>query len=89
MGPDTTTVKLGLRFRKGQARVLRAVSQQLASNGIRSEHTELFDKAADSAEAGEPLIVIARNRTEVELMAAGFAQFGCARPAIEQLSGLA
>lgn len=80
-------MQIGLRFRRGQARVLRAVAQRLASNGIKGEHIELFDKAADAAESGEPLVVYCTSRDEVVMMADGFTQFGLARPVIEELSG--
>lgn len=84
---DTTTFRVGLRFPRSQARVLRNVAQRLNQADVDREHTSLFDKAAEATAMGEPLIVFAENLLEVELMAAAFPRFGVVRPTIEELSG--
>lgn len=78
---------IGLRFRKSQARVIRNVSEGLKAKGI-TQPLGLFAKAAESAEAGEPLQVRCEDAEEAQKLAATFTVFGIARPAIEPLSGV-
>jgi len=78
---------MGLRFRKSQARMLRNLTDQLKERDLPGVDISLFEKAAQAAAAGEPLLVHCESREEVELMAAAFAQLGVARPQIDELAG--
>lgn len=78
--------RIGLRFRKSQARILRNLVARMKSEGIDREHISLFEAAADAAYTGEPLIVVCHELMEAELMAAAFPKWGVVAPTIEQLS---
>lgn len=80
---------MGLRFRKSQARVLRNIAEWARANDLPGVDATLYDKAAESAAAGEPLVVHCENREEVEGMAAGFVLLGVARPEIDELTPVA
>ena len=81
------TFRVGLRFPRSQARVLRNLVERLNQADIDRSHTSLFASAAQATAQGEPLIVVAENLLEVELMAEAFPKFGVVKPTIEELSG--
>ncbi len=78
---------MGLRFRKSQARVLRHLVDQLKATNLPGVDISLYEKAAEAARDGEPLLVHCDSREEVELMAAAFTRLGVARPEIDELAG--
>lgn len=80
------TLKLGLRFAKSQARVLRSIREQAEAKDVPGD-LSLYEKAAESAEQGEPLVIHCTDPAEVEHMAAMLVALGVKRPAIEELSG--
>jgi hypothetical protein len=80
-------LKLGLRFRRSQHRVLAAIAQRLEQVPNAHDQITLFKLAAEAAKTGEPMIFICSNALEAELAAAAFPQWGAARPTIETLSG--
>lgn len=67
--------------------MLRGIADDLRRKAIAGVDISLFDKAAESAEQGEPLIVRCSSREEVEQMAHGFVIWGVRRPAIDELNG--
>jgi hypothetical protein len=81
------TVKAGLRFRRSQARVLRALVVRAEHRELPSANVTFFRMAAEAAHTGEPLLVECTNEAELALLASGFAHFGVVPPTIEQVSG--
>lgn len=81
------TVRVGLRFRRGDARVLRAIAERVRLKELDEQHVATFELAAIAAETGEPLIVCCEDPTEAILMAHGYARYGVRLPAIEELTG--
>jgi hypothetical protein len=79
-----STYSAALRFRRSAARTLRNLSERM--RGEPGIDTSLYDKAADSAEQGEPLVIRATSRAEVEELASAFPLVGVARPEIDELS---
>jgi hypothetical protein len=79
-------MKLGLRFSRSQIRTLRNIRDWAKANDVPGD-LSLYDKAIESVEDNEPLVVICDDRAEVEQMAAAFVNLGVKRPAIEELSG--
>jgi hypothetical protein len=77
---------LGLRFSRSQARILDNIAEDLRSRRPDGIDISLFDKAAESARDGEPLVVLCDHREEIEKMARGFELWGIKRPVIEELS---
>jgi len=75
---------MGLRFRKSQARVLRELANRAKARELPGA-VSLFEKAAEAAASGEPLIVACSTPEEAVAMAAGFSQYGVVTPTIEQL----
>jgi len=78
---------LGLRFRKEDARTLRALAAAVRSGEMGQQSVNTFEMAAIAAETGEPMIVYHDDPMEVVEMAAAYIRYGCHRPVIEQLSG--
>jgi hypothetical protein len=74
---------MGLRFRKSQRQTLRNVADYLHATKPPGVDISLFEKAAESAEEEEPLLVHCDSRAEVEAMAAWFVRIGVAEPSIE------
>lgn len=83
----TQTMRMGLRFRRSQKRVLRDLIQQMESLQPENFDIGLFRKALESVEVDEPLVVICDTPEEVKAMADGFALWGIVRPAVEELNG--
>lgn len=83
---EATEQKIGLRFRKSQARILRNLVQRMKSEGIDRESISLFESAQLAAQTGEPLIVVCHDPMEVELMAAAFPRWGVVAPTMERLA---
>jgi hypothetical protein len=81
--PDT--LKLGLRFARSETRKLRDIATRARSEGLAID-MGLFEQAADSAETGEPLIVICDEPEDGARMADGFILWGIERPAVEELT---
>lgn len=82
--PQSTEITMGLRFRRGQARVIRNLADRLKPQGPKATaHVELFEKAAESAEEGVPLIVRCSHPAEATEMADLFTLYGLGRPAVE------
>lgn len=77
---------LGLRFSRSQVKVLRGIRDWATANRLEGD-LSLYDKAIESTEIGEPLVVHCSDPAEVEEMADLFVRLGCKRPAVEQLSG--
>lgn len=78
---------VGLRFTRADARVLRNIVTNLRSLQPVGIDISLYEKAADSAAEGEPLVVAFTDRSEIDQMVAAFAQLGVGRPAIDELNG--
>lgn len=80
-------LKVGLRFRKGDARLLRHLADRVR-NGEIPGTLSTFEQAADAARTGEPLIVVCADPKEAHDMAALYGACGLSRrPAVEALSG--
>ena len=79
-------LKVGLRFKRSQARLLRHLAARVRNSELPNSHAAIFDAAAQAASTGEPLIVICRNQMEAQMMAAGYTQYGVTAPTIEQVS---
>lgn len=79
-------LRIGLRFRRGDARVLDAWAERVRS-GEFPGNVSTFEQAAKAASTGEPLVVICDDAKEVQQMAALYASCGIRRPAVEALSG--
>ena len=82
--PDES--RIGLRFRKSQARTLRNLVDRMKSEGIDQDHIGLFEAAAEAARHGEPLVVICGDPMEALLMVEAFPKWGIVAPTIEELS---
>lgn len=78
------TLRFGLRFSRRQAGRLRATAHVARQCG---KDAEVFDRAAESAERGEPLEVLCVSRDEAEQIAAVFVLGGFERPVIDDLNG--
>lgn len=83
----TASKVAGLRFKRGDVRVLRNIVQDLEARRPEGVDIGLFTKALESAEADEPLVVAYDQRSELEMMADGFPRWGVSRPAIDDLNG--
>lgn len=79
-------MRLGLRFARSQIRTLRNIRDWAKANDVPGD-LSLYDKAIESTEDNEPLVIQCDNRDEVEQMAAAFVTLGVKRPAIEDLNG--
>lgn len=78
---------MGLRFKRGDARVLRNLVGRLRSLGPKAaDHISLFDKAIESIEDGEPLVVRCSDPSEAYAMAAQFTAYGIAEPEVQDFS---
>lgn len=84
---EHTEVRIGLRFRRSQARLLRDLAERCKVNDLGAQHVATFEQAAQAAASGEPLIVICMEPIEAVAMADGYTRFGVVRPSIEQLNG--
>lgn len=80
-------MKLGLRFDRGDAPLLRSLAAQIKNGEIRGHAADVFEQAALAAEHREPLQVHCDDPMEVVQMATLYMRFGVARPVIEELSG--
>lgn len=76
---------LGLRFTRGQARVLASIAERLHHIPGAHDQVVLFRQAADSARTGEPLLVECEEPSEAVAIADGFTIWGAARPTVEDL----
>jgi hypothetical protein len=79
-------LKVGLRFRRGDRRVLVSIRDLAESRG--QGDVTLYNRAIEAAESGEPMIVLCDHISEVQTMASLFSTLGVHRPAIESLSGV-
>jgi hypothetical protein len=80
-------IRVGLRFRRGDARVLRALAERVRAKELGAQAVATFAGAADAAATGEPLIVLCNDHTEAQVMADGYVRYGVRRPAVEELTG--
>jgi|GEM_PF-3953879 len=76
--------KVGLRFRRGDARILENLARRAQSMELRGG-ADIFAKAAKAARIGEPLVVICDTPEEAKQMAEGYSLYGMKAPVIEQL----
>lgn len=74
--------QVGLRFPRSAARVLRNVAAEYRGK----LDVGLYEKAAESAERGDPLVVRFTRREEIDRMVDAFAVLGVPRPAVDELS---
>lgn len=79
-----STLKVGLRFSPRDLTRLKHIAARGIEEGI---DVELFDKAAEATEHGEPLIVFCDDPDQAQRMAWGFQPWGIERPVIEELNG--
>lgn len=86
MGDLTDQPGHALRFKRGDARVLRALMDRVAQSDMPGD-MNTFRQAALSAELGEPLVIVGATREEAEQFAARFARLGTSRPRIDELTG--
>lgn len=87
MNIDTENLlRFGLRFKRGEALLLRLLASRVRSGELGNEGAQLYDDAAEATERGEALIVLCEYPVEIEAMAAGFVAAGFERPAIEDLN---
>jgi hypothetical protein len=77
---------VGLRFHPTDARRLREIAQRIRAGELGKQHVGLFDKAADAAQTGEPLIVQCTDPVEAIVMADAFPSWGVGRPVVEELN---
>ena len=83
---NTTTIRIGLRFDRRDARTLRALADRAAHRELGANGVQVFQAAAEAATTGEPLIVECQSPLEARLMASGYVRFGVRRPVLEQLN---
>jgi hypothetical protein len=79
-------LKVGLRFRKSDARLLRHLADRVRNGEIQGT-LSTFENAAEAARSGEPLIVVCDVLEEAHQMAALYRGCGTSMPAVEALSG--
>lgn len=79
-------LKVGLRFRRGDARVLTSYADRVRGGEIPG-NLATFEQAAAAARTGEPLVVVCADPKEAHEMAALYALCGVKSPAVEALSG--
>lgn len=84
---DAHSIKMALRFRKSQARVLRNLADEARSKALPGGAVTLFENAANAAGQGVPLMVLCTDPEEAKAMAEGFAMYGLVPPTVETLSG--
>lgn len=77
---------LGLRFKRRDARRLRALAAQVRNGELGGEASNVFTQAAIAAETGEPLQLHCTDPIEAVQMAAAYIRYGVSRPVIEELS---
>jgi hypothetical protein len=82
--PDTITV--GLRFLRRDAPRLRQLADRMRLQDLRGFDLGAFDQAADAAEQGVPLMVIASSKAEIEQIADAYPMYGVTRPAIDEFN---
>jgi hypothetical protein len=82
---NTETLTIGLRFPRSQIRMLRNLIISVRTLRPKGVDVGLYEKALESAEAGEPLVVLCSNRGEAEMMADGFVRLGLRRPEVDVL----
>lgn len=87
MPATADTHRLGLRFPTSDAPLLRDIAARLKEDRRPHEDISLFDKAADSAERAEPLIIVCNQPQDAVRIAHGFTRWGIQRPAIDELNG--
>jgi hypothetical protein len=80
-GPDATSYTFGLRFERKEVPKLRLWADRVKM-GDATGGAELYERAADAADRGEPLIVEAAYPAEVIALAEGFVVLGLERPEI-------
>lgn len=85
--PLPGTIRVGLRFRRRDARRLHALAARVRNGEIVGD-VATFHSAAVSAESGEPLIVYCDHPAEAHVMADLYVRLGVTRPAVEELTGL-
>lgn len=73
-------IAVALRFNRTDAPKLHAIANELG------EDRGAFARAAESAEVGDPLIVRATTRDEIEHIADRIQAWGIDRPAIDELT---
>lgn len=84
--PQPVANKCGLRFERSEAKKLRDIRDRAKSADLMAE-VELYEKAAEATERGEPLIVHFDEIEEVAAMVGMFVLFGIKQPTIEELNG--
>lgn len=78
---------MGLRFKRGDRRVLAALIDRAREQGpAAKDHLELFSKALDSLNDGEPLVVRCSAPSEAYEMAAAFSTYGLTQPEVQDFS---
>ncbi len=80
-------VRVGLRFDRRDANVLRALAARVRAKELGDRAVSTFASAAQSAALGEPLIVLCDHPAEAQIMADGYVRYGVRRPAVEELTG--
>jgi hypothetical protein len=83
LAPTPTTLNFGLRFRRGDALVLRLLEDRVRSGELGDAGAQLYADAAAATERGEALHVVCVVPEEIHAMAEGFVVVGCQRPEIE------
>lgn len=81
------SVRVGLRFARRDARLLRTLAERARSHELGEQAVATFSSAATAALTGEPLIVYCTTPLEAVVMADGYVRYGVQRPAIEELTG--
>lgn len=79
-------LRIGLRFPRSQARILRHLIRRAESEGVAAHHISLFRHAEAAARNGEPLTIHCAAHEEAVAIADGFTMYGVTRPAIEDLT---
>jgi hypothetical protein len=77
---------MGLRFRRSEARFLRAIATRLYTEDVPSSKVRLFERAAECAVRGEPLEVLVEQPDDAKHMADTFIAYGVKPPAVEDLT---
>ena len=81
--PDT--LKVGLRFKRAAALLLRTLEQRVRLGEIQGD-ASTFEQAAIAAETGEPLVVTCTSHDEILIMAALYVRLGLDQPEIVDLN---
>lgn len=78
---------LGLRFHRGDAKLLYTLAARVRNGEMGAQAANVFEQAARAAASGEPLELHCDDPMEAVEMAVEYVRHGVTRPVIEELNG--